>query len=101
MPEQTWLSTLTATRISGNSPAETGKSKMDPLVLSLRGVSTSQRLVGEAMLRMSQFPEFEKVELDYTQKGSMPDADTLDFQITLKVKPIDDGKDGAILSASN
>ena len=79
VPESTWLTSLTT-----NQPRESasGDGQSKPAVtIRLSGVSVSQRLVGETMLRLNEFPEFERVDLNYTQRGADQRLKTLDFQI--------------------
>lgn len=86
MPQNTWLSTLATMRTTSPNSSGDGTSTDTKMVLNLRGVSNSQRLVGEAMLRIGQFPEFESVDLNYTQKGKIQDTDTVEFDMAAKLK---------------
>lgn len=80
MPENTWLTSLSSTIPSGDSKVQA------PPMVNISGISVSQRLVGETMLRLNEFPEFSKVDLTFTQKGGTQDLDTLRFQIVANVK---------------
>lgn len=88
MPESTWLNSLTAVKTQPEGSPEQSSQRPPPITtITLRGVTVSQRLVGEAMLRLNQFPEFQKVDLNYTQKGTDAELDTLEFQIAALLRP--------------
>lgn len=80
MPEKTWLMNITTQRTQ-TTPAAGKTASAGATVVSLKGVSVSQKLVGEAMLRLNRFPEFQRVDLTYTQQGTKMAADTLDFEV--------------------
>jgi Tfp pilus assembly protein PilN len=91
VPGETWLSGLST---SGNSEDTT---------INLAGVSASQTMVGETMLRLSVHPLFDRVELKYTQTAPVTPQDPVQrvsFEIAahLRGKPKDEEKkegDGA------
>jgi hypothetical protein len=45
-------------------------------------MAASQKLVGESMLRMNQFSEFEKVDLNYTQKSGNANTEGIEFDMS-------------------
>jgi Tfp pilus assembly protein PilN len=98
MPQQTWLRGLTTSR--PNVVASGDKQPPPKITLDLRGVSTSQMLVGETMLGLNRFTEFEKTELTYTQEGADPELPTVEFQIAVQLKS-DEQKGGKSTNASN
>jgi len=107
MPEKTWLTSV-ATSVTSSSSS--GGKSAPATTLNLGGSSVSQQLVGEAMLRLNQCPEFEKVDLTYTQdnpssvrsSGSSASGDdetvsseTLQFQMSAKLKSAEAKKGGS------
>ena len=97
MPAQTWLGSLSTNQISTGS----GKDVKVSTTLNLRGTSISQRLVGETMLRLNQFPEFEKVDLNYTQGGAIEKSNTVDFEMAIRLKSNELKKGGGDSNAAN
>ena len=99
MAEKTWITSLTTTSksipASGDTPAST------VIVVNLHGNTISQSLVGETMLRLNQNVEFNKVDLDYTQKSSSAGVDLLEFAINIELKPSDNKKGGVSDNAGN
>jgi Tfp pilus assembly protein PilN len=99
MAEKTWITSLTTTSksipASGDTPASTA------IVVNLHGNTISQSLVGETMLRLNQNVEFNKVDLDYTQKSSSAGVDLLEFAINIELKPLDNKKGGVSDNAGN
>lgn len=97
MPQNTWVSSLATTN---NTAAGTDSSKQMPsTVVDISGTTTSQALVGETMLRMNKFPEFDKVELNYTQQNGT-DNNLVEFKIGASLKPIDSKKMGGAENAN-
>lgn len=92
MPANTWLASMASSRsvITGSS----GEQKQGPIMITLRGTSTSQALIGETMLRLNHFPEFERVDLNYTQKGTDRAVECLEFQIAATVNANEPKKGG-------
>ena len=95
MPEKTWLTSVATTSVQS---AREGAEAPAP-ALNISGMSVSQRLVGEAMLRLNQFPEFKRVDLSYTQEGN-EECNTLEFQVIAKL-PAQEPKEGGTSNASN
>jgi Tfp pilus assembly protein PilN len=86
MPEKTWLTGLVTTSEVTAPPPHSKEQPETKVLLSLHGMSTSQRLVGDAMLRLSQCPELDKVNLNYTEKGNSAGFDGIGFDITAALK---------------
>lgn len=91
MPEKTWLTGLTTTVDTIQPPAHSKDKPQTKVLVSLRGLSSSQRLVGDAMIRLSQCPEFDKVNLNFTEKGNVSGIDTIGFDISAALKPKTEG----------
>jgi Tfp pilus assembly protein PilN len=104
MPEKTWLTGVSTSQVvetsSSSSSSSSGPVKSSPTV-SLSGTSVSQKLVGEAMLRLNQCPEFDRVDLTFTQENTVNDTKALQFQIAAKLKPAEPQKGGNSKNASN
>jgi len=94
MPEKTWLTSVSTARMQS---AKAGEASAPALTLA--GESVSQRLVGETMLRLNKFPEFSRVDLDYTQEGSR-ECNTLEFRVTARLMA-KEPKEGGASNASN
>jgi Tfp pilus assembly protein PilN len=92
MPQKTWLSSMTVSQPTDSGQQNAG-SKAGP-TLNLKGVSASQGLIGEAMLRLSQCPEFERVDLSYTQMTANKEVDSIEFQLAAVMKPFEQPKGG-------
>ena len=80
MPEKTWLTSVSTGRVQAGA----GNTGTSVPALNLTGQSVSQRLVGETMLRLNKFPEFRRVDLNYTQEGN-EECNTLEFQVTARL----------------
>jgi Tfp pilus assembly protein PilN len=80
VPANTWLCSMTTVRPVVSGPNAANQQPGSPTV-TLRGTSVSQRLVGETMLRLNQYPEFRQVNLSFTQKGGTEDFQTVEFEI--------------------
>ncbi len=98
MPEKTWLTGL-ATNVTVEAQAS-GGTKMTPTV-NLSGTSISQKLVGDAMLRLNQCQEFDSVDLTYTQENQSGLSKALQFQIAAKLRPSTPQKGGNSNNATN
>jgi Tfp pilus assembly protein PilN len=91
MPQSTWLSSITASRAAASSSSTTTKataaSSTTPRpTLSLRGVSANQRLIGETMLRLNQFSEFDQVNLNFTQASTDATREAVEFEMAVALK---------------
>jgi Tfp pilus assembly protein PilN len=77
MPGSTYL-----TKISTNSDAAGGSDTS----VQLHGVSISQERIGETMMRIQSIPQFDSVDLHYTQVGGASGAPALEFEIGATMK---------------
>jgi Tfp pilus assembly protein PilN len=103
MPEQTWLTGVSTSQVvesSSSSSSSSGSGKSSATV-NLSGMTVSQKLVGEAMLSLNQCPEFDRVDLTYTQENTVGEKKALQFQIAAKLKPAAPEKGGNSKDASN
>lgn len=95
MPQNTWLNNMTTSVGVVDTSGDAAAKKAGPrTTISVRGQSGSQALVGETMLRMNQFAEFEKVELSYTKEEQNKNNGTIGFEISAKLKPVATTKTG-------
>lgn len=99
MPADTWLTGIATGQAASTSPS--AGSAVPSATLNLSGTSVSQKLVGETMLRLNQCPEFDQVDLTYTQESTIGEAKALQFQIVAKLKPITPQKGGNSKDVSN
>ncbi|MHB1000604.1 MAG: PilN domain-containing protein [Armatimonadota bacterium] len=99
MAEKTWLTNFATAQTT--VPSADGTPGVSATVLTLRGISNSQRLVGETMLMLNQCEEFEQVDLTYTQKGSITGLDSFDYEISAKLKQNKSEKGGSSSDAGN
>jgi Tfp pilus assembly protein PilN len=81
IPPQTWLTGLAVER--GADEAQT---------VRLNGVTVSQKLVGEAMLRLNQNKLYRAVDLHFTQSGKVGDRDTVEFELAAQLQPTEEQK---------
>ena len=79
MPNNTWL-----TRIATVSSQQGSESNIT--ALSVNGISTSQNLIGETMLRLNSYKGFDKVDLHFTQRGAVGKRQVLEFEIGAGLK---------------
>jgi Tfp pilus assembly protein PilN len=76
VPTQAWLTSLAVD--GGRDEAQT---------VRLNGVTASQSLVGETMLRLNATKLYQTVDLDYTQSGKLGDRDTVEFEVAAHLPP--------------
>lgn len=83
VPTRAWLTSLNV---------EGGRD--DPQIVRLAGITESQSMVGETMLRLnearrgSQGPLlYQAVDLDFTQSGKLGDRDTVQFEVAAHLPP--------------
>lgn len=80
VPDKTWLTRI-HTSLSTNS-----KSAGD-IEVNINGISQSQNLVGETMLRMhDQVKDFDKVDLHFTQNSATRTSSAVEFEIGADIK---------------
>lgn len=106
MPAKTWLTNISTVKaVDSQRPAPAASSSATPAApaaapaapqvsLKLRGTSVSQMMVGEAMLRLNRWPEFQQVDLAYTQQGGNPEVETIEFEINAQL--LDPNKKGGV-----
>ena len=89
LPGQTWLTRI-ATVSDTAASHQAGPALM---IVNLNGVSADQNQVGEAMLRLNSYPDFQRVDLHYTQKTMVGQRLAIEFEIAAALKTgKDDGK---------
>jgi len=79
MPEDTWI-----TRIATIPPQPGLESNIT--TLNVNGISTSQNLIGETMLRLNSYKGFKTVDLHFTQRGTVGKRQVLEFEIGAGLK---------------
>ena len=99
MPADTWLTEVSTSKTAQVAAPSTTSSPGAPgpkqkVSLKLRGTSASQMMVGETMLRLNNWPEFERVDLTYTQQGARQDSNTVEFEINVPL--LDRGTKGGV-----
>ena len=77
IPSETWL-----TRISAAPPQQDS----DVVLVNLNGISTSQNLIGETMMRLNSYKGFERVDLHYTQKAMVGQRQVIEFEVGAGLK---------------
>ena len=82
LPGGTWLTRM-ATAADATTPQQAGAPAM---VVNLNGVSPSQNQVGEAMLRLNSYRDFQRVDLHYTQKTMIGQKPAVEFEIAAALK---------------
>ncbi|MCC6444275.1 MAG: PilN domain-containing protein [Armatimonadetes bacterium] len=97
LPAETWLTTVeVADTARGKSgAADEGKD------INFAGVSASQGLVGEAMLRLLDYPRFERIDLKQTQQRDVENRVAVEFQFTARLKPLHPEKKAEKEAATN
>jgi Tfp pilus assembly protein PilN len=81
VPQQAWLTSLT---VEGSKDGEQA--------VKFNGITVSQKLVGETMLRLNQFSYYKGVDLHYTQTGKLGKRDTVEFEVAAQLKPLEGQK---------
>jgi len=78
LPQSTYLTRLAAKK--------TEKTENAGATVNLSGVSISQAKIGEMMLRLSAIPDFQKVDLHYTQSSCVSGCPAIEFEIGATMK---------------
>ena len=78
LPQSTYLTRLAAKK--------TEKTENAGATVNLSGVSISQAKIGETMLRLSAIPDFQKVDLHYTQSSCVSGCPAIEFEIGATMK---------------
>jgi Tfp pilus assembly protein PilN len=81
VPTHAWLTSLNVE--GGRDEAQT---------VRLDGVTESQSMVGETMLRLNATKLYQAVDLSYTQSGKMGDRDTVQFEVAAHLPPAETPK---------
>ena len=83
LPQKTWL-----TRIAAVAPSNPTSPEM---VVNLNGISASQELVGETMLRIQRsVPDFDHLDLHYTQKSTAGSQSAVEFEVAGAIKLVEE-----------
>jgi Tfp pilus assembly protein PilN len=85
MPSETYLTRISTVK---STPEDTAVN------VNLNGVAPSQSRVGEAMIRLQNVPDFQTVDLHFTQKTTVGDLPAVEFEIGAAMKPVDQPKEG-------
>ncbi|MGC8861619.1 MAG: PilN domain-containing protein [Armatimonadota bacterium] len=78
LPQSTYL-----TRIETRS---SDKKDQAGTIVNLSGISISQARIGEAMLRLAAIPDFQRVDLHYSQPNSVDGCPAIEFEIGAVMK---------------
>ena len=82
LPGGTWL-----TKISTDTAVvPAGAPEPSGINVSLNGYATNQNRVGDAMLNLNSYRDFDRVELNFTQKGAIGTLEAVEFQIQTVLK---------------
>lgn len=93
LPSKTWVTSVTTSGSpSGASsapgaPPPSGAAGAGGGTLSVAGVSASQDEVGQAMLKINGFPNFDQAVLGSIQKADIGKIPAVNFQMTIVLKP--------------
>jgi Tfp pilus assembly protein PilN len=74
VPRTAWLTSLNVE--GGRDEAQT---------VRLNGITQTQTMVGETMLRLNGTKLYESVDLHYTQSGKMGERDTVEFEVAARL----------------
>ena len=77
MPQSTYLTRLNTGKVDKD---DTG------IDVNINGISVSQARIGETMMRLHSVPDFNSVDLHYTQKATVGTATALEFEIGAQMK---------------
>jgi Tfp pilus assembly protein PilN len=81
IPPNAWLTSLA---VEGSK--EAGQS------VRFNGVTVSQKVVGETMLRLNEFDFYKGVDLHFTQAGKVGERNTVEFEVAAQLKPLEGQK---------
>ena len=84
VPTHAWLTSLNVE--GGRDEAQT---------VRLDGVTESQSMVGETMLRLNATKLYQAVDLSYTQSGKTGDRDTVQFEVAAHLPPAENPNNDA------
>lgn len=87
LADKTWLTGVTTKRVV--EPSTHGRSgNREATYLNIKGISGSQSLVGETMMRLEQVPLFDMIDLEYTQSANIAETQAVEFSINLRLKEL-------------
>ncbi|MDO8684939.1 MAG: PilN domain-containing protein [Armatimonadota bacterium] len=89
LPSDTWLTRLDTVVASGSDTTS------GATMVSLNGLSASQNQIGETMLRLNAYPDFERVDLHYTQSAAVGERQAIEFEIAAALTQDNKAKEGA------
>ena len=84
LPQSTYLTRISTAMADPKSPA----------TVNLNGISANQAKVGEIMLRVNCIPDFNSVDLHFTQKTLLGNNSAVEFEIGAQLK--DSGSSGGV-----
>ena len=84
VPQRAWLTSLNVE--GGREDAQT---------VRLNGVTETQSLVGETMLRLNATKLYQSVDLHFTQSGKLGERDTVEFEVAAHLPPAEKPKHDA------
>jgi Tfp pilus assembly protein PilN len=90
LPSKTWVTSVTTAGTPSGAatpgvPAAANSSGGGTLTVA--GVSSSQDEVGQAMLKINSFPNFDQAVLGSLQKSDIGKVSAVNFQMTIQLKP--------------
>jgi Tfp pilus assembly protein PilN len=77
VPKRAYLTSLSVE--GGRDEAQT---------VRFNGITETQSLVGETMLRLNATKLYETVDLHYTQSGKIGERDTVEFEVAARLPPV-------------
>lgn len=101
LPPKTWITSVstngtpvlaTSSSSGTQAPTQTASSSTSSgssssAALTVAGMSASQDEVGQAMLKMNTFPDFDQAVLGSVQKSDVGKVPAVSFQLTVQLKP--------------
>jgi Tfp pilus assembly protein PilN len=84
VPNRAWLTSLSVE--GGREENQTVK---------LNGITETQSLVGETMLRLNATKLYQAVDLHFTQSGKVGEHDTVEFEVAAHLPPVEKPKNDA------
>jgi Tfp pilus assembly protein PilN len=92
LPSQTWITKLESVDpgVQQGQPSENGAS-----TVNITGVAPNHNQVGDTMLRLNSYPDFEKVDLTYTSTEMVGKQQATGFSISIAMKKDEKPKEGA------
>lgn len=85
LPQSTFLMKIGVQSDQGSG----GKEKAEKINIILSGISASQALVGETMLRIQGIPDLSNVSLHYTKDSELPDMSASNLNGSVKLQAVE------------